>query len=229
MTNALHAFRAVWIAESCPACNGPSDAGFCTECALELPRIERPCPICALPLPAAHCPRQNAEWRVSRVVAPFRYAPPLDTYLQRLKFGNGRMFGRALSLAVARTLEHAGAAAAAEGAVLVPVPLHRRRLLARGYNQATEIAVALARALGLDCAHGAATRRRPVVPQSRLGARARRANVAEAFAVSHSIRGRSVVIIDDVITTGATINALAAALLEAGAQDVAAWAVARTP
>lgn len=214
------------LPERCPACNGPTAGGFCAGCAAELPRIGHACGVCGLPSPVRRCPRERGDWHVLAVRAPFRYAPPLDAYLVRLKFGNGRALGRALALAAAPSLAEAGTAEP----LLVPVPLSRERLVERGYNQATEIARALARELGLTLAVSVAARRAPAAPQSRLGARARRANVAGSFVVARplAVRGRPVVIVDDVITTGATVNALAAALLAAGAERVEAWAVART-
>jgi ComF family protein len=223
----LRSLAGSWLAERCPACAGASTAGFCPGCAAELPRIERPCVVCGLPKPVQRCPRSMGQWHVASVVAPFRYAPPLDGYLQALKFGSGRVFGRALALLVAEALAQAGERPQA-GAVIVPMPLHRQRLIARGYNQAAEIARELASRLGAPMLAAAASRCGQRVPQSRLGARARQRNVAHAFRVGRRWEGRRIVIVDDVITTGATVNALALALLDAGAERVDAWAVART-
>lgn len=162
--------------------------------------------------------------------APFRYAAPLDAYLHRLKFANGRALGRTLALAAAPSFAAALGDRGAADPLLVPVPLSRARLVERGYNQAIEIGRALADALALPLGAAAAARSGPGAPQSRLGARDRRANVAGSFVVARprAVRGRSVVIVDDVITTGATVNALAGALLAAGAARVEAWAIART-
>ncbi len=186
--------------------------------------------MCGLPSPVRRCPRERGGWQVLAVRAPFRYAPPLDAYLHRLKFGRGRALGRALALAAAPALAADPHALVAAAPLLVPVPLSRGRLAERGYNQATEIARTLAAELGLRLDAAAASRRGPGAPQSRLGARDRRANVAGSFVVAkpRAMRGRSVVIVDDVITTGATVNALAGALIAAGAARVEAWAVART-
>jgi len=183
---------------------------------------------CGLPRPVSRCPRYANAWHPERVFAPFEYAYPLDHYLQALKFGHGRMLGRALALLVGRSLEPALATGALAADTLVPVPLHRERLLQRGYNQAVEIARTLAAELGMRLELAAATRVRQAAAQSRLGARARRANVAHAFRVRGNLEGRRLAIVDDVITTGATMNALAAALLQAGAERVEAIAVART-
>jgi ComF family protein len=162
------------------------------------------------------------------VIAPYEYAAPIDGFLQALKFGHGRMLGRALALLVAGS---AGAASPGDDLrpeLLVPVPLHRRRLVARGYNQATEIARTLSASLRIPLEHAAAVRVQAAAPQSRLGARERHANVEHAFEVRARLAGRRIAIVDDVITTGATVNALARVLLAAGAARVEAWAVART-
>lgn len=211
--------------ERCPACLGPAENGLCSGCAAELRRIERPCPFCALPAPVPHCPRDMRTWHVARVLAPFVYTYPLDFHLQALKFAGNRTLGRALALRLARAAADAGPPAAE---LLVPVPLHPARLVERGYNQAVEVARPLAAELGLRMDSGAAVRSRGAVAQSRLHARARHANVVGAFRVRRRLDGCHVAVVDDVITTGATVNALAEALLEAGAARVDALAVART-
>jgi len=214
------------LAERCPSCAGATAAGFCAGCRADLPSIPRPCPVCALPRPVPRCPREASAWHVARVIAPFEYAPPLDDFLQALKFGHARSLGRALALLVAPVIDARGGDAASAD-VLVPVPLHRRRLRSRGYNQAMEIARTLSATLRIPLDAGTARRIGAAAPQSLLPARERAANVANAFEVRADLTGLRVAIVDDVITTGATINALAAALIRAGAERVEAWAVAR--
>src|SRR5690606_33099096 len=166
-------------------------AGFCAGCRRDLPAIARACSACGLPRPVLRCPRHAARWPVARVVAPYEYAPPIDGFLQALKFGHGRMLGRALALLVAGCIgpELAGAAE-----LLVPVPLHRRRFVARGYNQATEIARTLSASLHIPLAPAAAVRVQAAAPQSRLNARERRANVEHAFEVRGDVEGHRVAI-----------------------------------
>lgn len=215
------------LAERCPSCGGSTDAGFCFGCRGDMPSIEMPCSTCGLPRPVGRCPREVVAWHVDRVVAPFEYAPPIDAFLQALKFGQGRMLGRALALLVAPAVARADDEMLVADLV-VPVPLYRRRLVARGYNQATEIARTLSAALRIPLAPAAARRTQAAAPQSRLRARERAANVEHAFMVDADLTGARVAIVDDVITTGATVNALAAELRRAGAVRVEAWAVART-
>lgn len=211
--------------EICPSCSGPTAAGFCAACVRDLPRVAAACRACGLAHDAGGCPALDAGWRVERVLAPFGYAAPLDHYIRALKYHGARELGRALGLLLAAESRREPLAVDA----LVPVPLHPHRLRDRGYNQATEIARTLGEELALPILLGGIRRLREAGQQAGQSAGRRRANVAAAFAADRSLRGLAVAIVDDVITTGATVNALAAALLAAGARRCEAWAVARTP
>ncbi len=215
-----------WFVDRCAGCGGslPPAAGLCGVCATELPRIGAACALCGLATPVAHCPRRGSAWHVTAVVAPLVYRPPVDFYLHALKYHNRRTLGRALAL----TLAPAFATARRSVDALVAVPLHPARHRERGYNQAEELARTLAHELGLPLLRRGVERRVPTASQTMASAQERRANVANAFAVRGDVRGLRLAIVDDVITTGATINALAATLLAAGAAQCAAWAVART-
>lgn len=211
--------------ELCPACNGTTSGGFCAVCAGDLPLVTDACRHCGLGRPVARCPRADAAWPVEAVIAPFAYAPPLDHYILALKYGGRRALGRAFGLLLA---PHVSAAPAGLDA-LVPVPLHPRRLRERGYNQAVEIARALGRELGMPLLLRGIERRRAGLSQTGQSAAQRRASVAAAFCVTRDVAGRRIGIVDDVLTTGATVNALAGALLAAGAARCVAVAAARTP
>ena len=157
--------------------------------------------------------------------AAFLYAFPLDRLLPRLKFHRDLAAGRLLAQAMA-----AAFAGCERPQALVPVPLHRARLRQRGYNQALELARPLGRMLGLPVRPGLLLRSRDTAAQSRLDAGARSANLRDAFGVPARIRVPAhLVLVDDVMTTGATLNAAAEALLEAGADRVDAWVCARAP
>jgi ComF family protein len=143
-----------------------------------------------------------------------------------LKFGRLDYLGRHLAAALA-----AGLGAGLVGCDrVVPVPLHWWRRLARGYNQAERIARPLAGRLGLPCVQALA-RRRATPPQSLLGREERLANLREAFRVPRPecVEGLRVLLVDDVATTGATLEAAAAALKKAGAAAVTALVAGRTP
>ncbi len=133
--------------------------------------------------------------------------------------------GRALGLLLAEALQRGEPEEDVHA--LVPVPLHRRRLIERGFNQAFEIARPLAAATGKPLLVRGIHRQVNTQPQSLLAAHERSGNLRSAFRIRGNLKGMTVVIVDDVITTGATVNALAAALREAGASEVHAWALAR--
>lgn len=210
----------------CPGCGVRARSGFCAHCRAELVELAAPCRRCGLDLPTVECPLTTTRWQCARVLAPYAYAEPLQRHIQALKFGGRRNVGRILGELL---LDHVVAQGLADEIdVLVAVPLHRHRLIERGYNQAIEIARPLAATLRLPLWIRGIERRRATAAQSQLSAGQRRANLRGAFTVSRSFSGLTVALVDDVLTTGATANALARELLRAGADTVHAWAVARS-
>ena len=212
------------LVESCPACDGPSGGSFCAVCAAAFTRVPNPCARCGLEQPVRHCPRALGTWEVDAVVAPLAYGPPLDYYVHALKYRGARTLGRDLALLLTPTIR----TLRRDFDALVPVPLHRTRRCERGYNQAQEIARTLARELRLPALQRGIARVAATAAQTGQGAAERRAAVAHAFRVARSVKGRRIAIVDDVVTTGATVNALAAELRAAGAAGCVAIAVART-
>jgi len=213
------------LPERCQSCAGATLGGLCSGCRAELRAVIDPCPGCGLGRPVRHCPRQTGDWYVGAVIAPLSYHYPLDQHIHRLKFLAARPMGRALGLVLA---EHLNARAETPRPdALLAVPLHKHRLIERGYNQALEIARALSAELGIPLLRAGAQRRQATQPQSALGAAQRARNMAGVFRVTRDFGGLSIVLVDDVITTGATINSLARTLHRAGAREVQAWAVAR--
>jgi ComF family protein len=210
--------------EVCFSCGGSSAAGICGVCAARLERVRDACGSCGLARPVVRCPRQAVAWHVTAVVAPFVYAAPLDELIHALKYRGARRLGRALALLMVDSVRERAASVDA----LAPVPLHARRLRSRGYTPATELARTLGRELERPLLLRGLRRRTDLGPQAGLDAGARVRNVAAAFAAERSLARLSVAIVDDVVTTGATVNALAAALLDAGAARCEVWAVART-
>lgn len=231
MLTHLRQLATALLPERCAGCGATGDAGLCAVCVAALPRVAKPCALCGLATPVASCPRRTQAWTVASVVAPFAYAPPLESYLHALKFWRARHLGRALGALLADGVAEAHACAPENGHVdaLVPVPLAPRRLRERGYNQAFEIARAAAAALGARVVARGIERRESRATQMGHDAAQRHAAVRTAFAVTRNLSGLRIAIVDDVITTGATVNALARALAARGAARVDAWAVARTP
>lgn len=221
--------RTLWPS-SCILCGG-GDVGIdlCRDCAADLPRNETACVVCAEPLPdgapqvCGDCLRDPPPFGSSFV--PFRYAYPLDHLVHGLKFRNelacgsvlGQLFARCL-LARDEPLPDA----------IVPVPLAPRRYRQRGYNQASELALAIRRITGIAIASDVAIRQRETAEQAGLDRKSRRRNVRGAFAAVAPLRARHVAILDDVVTTGSTVRELAEVLRQAGAEQVVVWAIART-
>lgn len=221
----VYRFLKELFVESCPACGGPSSAGFCAICSTEFARVTNACSRCGLARPVAHCPLEQAPWHIAATVAPFSYGAPLDHYVQALKYRGMRLLGRALGLLLVPSVS----GPSRDVDALVAVPLHGARLRERGYNQALEIARALSHELRLPVLEHGIERRIFTAAQTRQGARERRASMTHAFRVERSLAGRRIAIVDDVVTTGATVNALAAELRAAGAAQCRVFAVARTP
>lgn len=211
-------------AGSCPRCGFESPDGFCSDCRRDFPRIESPCLRCGLPSPCDRCPALASEWRIDAVRVPWVYGPPLAQYLQNLKYGRERHLGRALGQLLAVDIVAPGLDVDA----LVAVPLHRKRLRMRTFNQADEIGVAVAKVAGTSLLSTGVRRAIDTRPQTELDRAERMRGPRRAFRVDRNLRGMRVAIVDDVITTGATVNALASALKAAGAVHVEAWAVARS-
>jgi ComF family protein len=217
---------------NCVLCGGAGDddIDLCHGCAADLPRNEPACIVCAEPLAGANSPSicgacLHDPPPFCRSFVPFRYAYPLDHLVRGLKFRNELACGRVLGQMFARSvLERAVPMPQA----IVPVPLARRRYLQRGYNQASELALAIRRATGVAVVSDVAIRQRETVEQAGLDRKARRRNVTGAFATVAPLLARHVAILDDVVTTGSTVRELAAVLRGAGAQQVEVWAIART-
>lgn len=218
---------------SCLLCGDPGDGGLalCVGCRGDLPRNRHPCARCAEPLPATAADLPELRvcgrclWRPPPYVAihvPFRYAHPVDWLVRRLKFHGDLAAGCLLGQLLALEWPDDGAAVDA----VVPVPLHPRRLLERGYNQAAEIARPLAHSRGAPLHAGALARHGGTVAQMDLPARQRRANVRGVFELRRPLGGH-VLLVDDVVTTASTVREAARSLCVGGDCRVTVVAVAR--
>jgi ComF family protein len=205
----------------CPGCGVPvaEDHRFCAACWGGLRFLGPPwCAGCCLPfafdrgqgVQCAQC--LSSPPRHGGVRAAVAYGPIAGALAVRLKHG-----GR---IALAETMARAMLRVVPEGDLLVPVPLHRMRIWSRGFNQAALIAGAIGRATETPYDHHALERRRATQLLRGLGRRARARAVAGVFTASPSVRGRRVILVDDVYTTGATAGACTRALIKAGATSV---------
>lgn len=213
----------------CVLCASPgSEDRICARCMDVLPWNHCYCECCGQPVAAQQPPGvlcadcQSSPPLFERARSPLRYAFPVDTALKALKFKRQAMYAPAFATILVPTLHEAFPHVDA----LVPVPLHRWRHVTRGFNQAIEIAKTLASSTGLPI--NQQTRRvRRTATQAGLSASKRRKNLRHAFSVNGLLDTKYPLIIDDVITTGATCDYLAAALLNAGAKSVNVLTVAR--
>jgi ComF family protein len=213
---------------SCFLCRGGSQATLCPACDADLPRLApasemRLCPRCALASPGgALCGRCLAEPpRYDATVAALAYAFPADTLVHALKF-RGEL---ALAPLLAGMLKQKISASEPIDLVL-PVPLSPQRLRSRGYNQSAEIARRLDSRAPLELF--LCERSRDTAAQTDLPWAERRRNVRGAFRCARPIPGGTVAVVDDVMTTGATLDEVASTLKQAGAARVINWVVART-
>ncbi len=210
----------------CPDCfrqTGFITEPFCIRCGVPfasaaLGGAERLCPGCRTSPPVFHCARAALRYDAHgrKLILPFKHADRIE-----------------LAGVLAPHMARVGASLLLEAELLVPVPLHRWRLFHRRYNQAAVLAKAVGRIAGRRSVPDALVRQRPTVSMGEKSAAERAAELAGAFAVRPSraaqVVGRRVLLIDDVMTSGATANACARVLLAAGAASVDVLVAARVP
>ncbi|MGE5169566.1 MAG: ComF family protein [Rudaea sp.] len=214
------------LPQACALCAAPSgEALLCDACARDLPRIESACPRCALPSPdggeCGACLTKPPPFAAA--IAAWRYAFPADRLLQSFKYGGRLALAEPLAVALEAAVRVRGAPLPQR---MIAMPLSSRRQRERGFNHAHEIARRVAARLHLPLVPGF-RRTLDAPPQAGLTLRERSRNVRNAFA-SLPLDGASVAIVDDVMTTGATLRAAALAARAAGAARIEAWVVART-
>lgn len=224
LTSILH----LAFPQSCLLCAGPDSGrpGICRPCLQDLPwHLHDTCPQCVLPSQhnllcgqcISHPPAFDATFSL------FRYQFPLSGLLQQFKY-------RQL-LTLAHTMgnllvEHMPRKPVAD--CLIPMPLHQKRLQERGFNQSMEIAKVVSAHLHIPVDFRACKRVRPTPPQASLPYKQRIRNMQGAFECLTTLQDMNVVLIDDVMTTGASLNALAKTVKAAGAKHVECWVIART-
>jgi len=212
--SACRAVMEATLSAPCPVCERPHDfwrAGVCLSCWDEV--IEsRNAPVPGGRLIATLTTIGPYEGRLAGIVRCFKFRG-----LAGLAVPLGERIARRL-LATPLPCD-----------LVIPVPLHWRRAWSRGYNQADLLARRIARTLGCRLDRHAMVRRRSTPPQTGRPRRARVANVRGAFGIRVGVRGRSILLVDDVVTTGVTVRECARELMRAGAAEVHVAAVSRTP
>jgi ComF family protein len=228
----------IWLKnnQSCLLCDEAADGDtpLCMACETELPWLGDHCQTCALPLPAAgltcgQCLKQPPAFE--NVIAPWSYNFPIDSLITRFKHSAKWPFGHLLAELLVQAVQHRFEDDLPRPDLLVPVPLATRRLRQRGFNQAAMLARWLSSRLDLPCDERLLLRTQDTSAQQVLNANDRRRNLRNVFALAPgaAVEGRHLALIDDVLTTGATAQALARLLVDAGATRVDVYCLARTP
>ena len=216
------------LPHQCELCGASSSNQLlCPKCDADLPHYLAPaCPVCALPTPSGEicgvCLQRPPAF--DRTLAAFSYLFPVDRLLHAFKYSG--------NLALVETLAKPLAQVAAKHPkpdLLMPMPLHPARLKERGFNQSLEIARPISRWLNIPLSANAILRTRDTPTQAGLKLKERRRNVRGAFSCDLDLTGKHVAVVDDVMTTGATLNEVSRILKSCGASEVSAWLVARTP
>lgn len=213
----------------CPLCRSPLEAtqALCVSCEHSLPWHLQACPGCGEAGHAQRCPRclqKPPPWQTLHV--PFAYAGPIRQALIELKFQHRFDRGRWLAVLLAQSLQHRDSALPA---IIVPMPIHPTRLHERGFNQAFELARLLSQEIHTPCRDDLLIRQRNTPHQTGLNLKQRQRNLRQAFIASPATQGLNVALLDDIITSGTTARAATQTLLNAGAESVEVWAIARTP
>ena len=210
---------------SCLLCGAATvHARICVPCDATLPRLPHArCTRCALPLTSGTvcgaCLDHPPEY--DSVAASYAYAFPVDALIHAFKYGGTLSIAPVLAATI-------GSASATAVDALIPMPLAAGRLRERGFNQAQELARLAGRRLGLPVFAHACRKVADTAPQAALPWKERARNVRGAFVCDADLTGFRVAVVDDVMTTGATLNELARNLKRAGAAQVSGWVVART-
>ncbi len=213
---------------ACLLCSAAcSESGLCQACFDSLPFAsgER-CPVCAVATPGAtQCGRcLTRPPAYDRVVVALDYVSPVDFLVWDLKYSRKLAAARVLAYPLAKLLEQEP-----YPDIVVPMPIAPSRLRERGFNQASEIARHACGGFGIRVSERIARRSTARLSQTALPWRDRARNVRGAFACDTELGGKTIAVVDDVLTTGATLHELAMTLKTAGAEKVIGWIAARTP
>ena len=214
-------------AQPCVLCGSMSHDGlWCAACNETLPYLGAAhCPNCALPTLSGEICGQCLKYPplFSAAIAVFGYSFPLDKLIHAMKYGEQLALAEAFSEKLVLGIDKSDLPDC-----IIPMPLHPVKLRERGFNQSLLIAAQAAYKLDIELLPGACRRVRDTPPQSALPWKERKRNVHNAFGCDANLSGMHVALVDDVLTTGASLNALAVAVQKQGASKISAWVVART-
>lgn len=215
------------LPQNCILCDSACGSQhLCTDCLQDLPYLQLTCcPVCALPAPqpeiCGNCLKHPPRFDVS--IAALNFDFPANLLIHALKYRGRLEIAELLADILAQRL-----AGRTRPDLIIPMPLHSTRLKERGFNQAAEIARHVARLTDVPLDVGTVLRVRATEPQTSLPLEKRKKNMRGAFATSRDLSEKKIAIIDDVMTTGTSLDELAKALKSAGASQVECWVTART-
>jgi ComF family protein len=234
MNKWLYNIQSVLFPTTCLVCGaqGMPQWDLCEPCYLSLPGNTMACLSCGIPLSTrsadmvcGSCLQRPPPFQ--QCIAAWRYEPPLDYFVLRLKFHRDLVFARLMAQLLAHQLKKRYENQPHRPEVILPVPLHDRRLRERGFNQAVEIARVISRILHIPVDISSCLRMKSTLPQAELHADDRKQNVKNAFSYTPSRPYRHIAIVDDVMTTGHTVHELAKTIQKYQKTMIDIWVCAR--
>lgn len=210
-----------------------AERDLCIGCEQELPWLTHACNRCALPLPTAtplgqqcgDCLQQSPPFQ--KTIALFQYQTPIDHLITGLKFQQKLIYAKLLSELLIQQIQKSYDAENLPE-LIIPMPLHHKRLQERGFNQAVEIARSVAKKLKIKMDLKSCRRVRATAAQTTLPAAQRKDNIKNAFYIGSKLSAKHIAILDDVVTTGYTVTELARELHKSGVERIDVWCCART-
>lgn len=207
----------------CPFCGKITGEGICRECNKKIVKIEEPfCMKCGKPLRKAEqeycydCKKGGHVFEEGRGL--WVHKSPVSDALYAFKYQNRRIYGEIFGRELVENFESYLRKRQID--LIIPIPLYKKKLRKRGYNQAEILARALSEGTGIPMNTRILIRQRETAPQKKLNDKERRKNIRGAFVVLKQVRGKKIVLIDDIYTTGSTLDEAALVLKKAGAQNV---------
>ncbi|AEJ02533.1 phosphoribosyltransferase [Nitrosomonas sp. Is79A3] len=217
----------IFSQKNCVLCSVSAKQDLCEPCYNHLPQLPlNHCPICLWPVPTAEicgaCLTKPPAF--TRTIAALRYTFPVDAMIHALKYQNNLAIAPILAnLLITRLI-----ATERMPDIIIPMPLHRVRLRERGFNQAMEISRYISKHMRIVLLPDSCQRIKHTPPQTGLPWKDRQKNIRKAFSCKIDLSGKHVALVDDVMTTGATLNELAKVLRKQGATEISNWVIART-
>jgi len=217
------------IQQSCILCGARNykDYCICEDCLKDLPFINNGCEICGIPVDnstniCGKCITTPPTFQST--ISLLNYDPPVDYLVKNLKYRNQTVIAELIGKLIGEKISHRQQK---KPDCIIPIPLHPNRLKKRGFNQALEIARPISRKLRIPINTNAFSRIIDTKPQFELNASDRTKNLKNAFQQNHKINVKHVAIIDDVMTTGSTVDAFSNLLIESGINKIEVWTGAR--